>query len=67
MVERLKQSVRRSPVRAIPFRTRSEDGQGLVEYGLITGLVAVAVLVVASVGGVGSAVLNMYDSFPGVF
>lgn len=67
MIERFTQSLRRGRARATPLRMRTEDGQGLVEYALITGLVAVAVLVVASVGGLGTTLVNMYNSFPGVF
>jgi len=57
--------VNERPVR--PSFRRAEDGQGIVEYAMITGLIGVAVLVVASVGGFGTALISMYNSFPGPF
>jgi len=67
MIDQVAQHLRRRASLAALSARRAEGGQGIVEYALITSLIAVAVLVVATVGGVGTALINLYNAFPGAF
>lgn len=44
---------------------KEEEGQGLVEYGLITGLVAVIAIAVFSSGALGDSIKNIFSRIAG--
>lgn len=48
-------------------RRRGEEGQGLVEYGLLLGLVFLVVAIGGGLGEIGTGLMARFGAVPGLF